>query len=363
MTMTPKPKGSWKQRIGIVLLAALAGVLVFWLLGFVVDDIGALPGPEETVVQKRFLDPQQVAQVEAIDRQITAIEGQIETETRRQTFLRDSTDSSQKTMDQLLELQKQKLQNRVTPSAAEQNALAQAESLFITNQAQYQALNAEIVRRSEEQRSLQRRRKELEAKLDVQRAEASREYERLLRRHRLQTAGLQLAFLVPLLIAAGYLFSKYRNSLYAPLIYAFGIATLAKVALVMHEHFPSRYFKYVLILVLLALVLRLLVHLLRARAFPQMATLLKQYKEAYEHFLCPACDYPIRRGPMRYAVWRRRKVENVAVTDAASAAPEPYACPSCGEQLFEVCTKCNGIRHSLLPFCEVCGTEKPLVPA
>src|SRR5206468_11254740 len=96
--------------------------------------------------------------------------------------------------------------------------------------------------------------------------------------------------------------------IYAPLIYALSIALMLKVALVMHEYFPSRYFKYVLILVCLAVVLRVLVYLLRMIAFPKRDWLLKQYREAYEAFLCPICEYPIRRGPLKYLFWNRRSI-------------------------------------------------------
>jgi len=39
---------------------------------------------------------------------------------------------------------------------------------------------------------------------------------------------------------------------------------------------------------------------------------------------------------------------------------EPYACPSCGLQLFTAYSACKGVRHTLLPACEPYGAvEKP----
>jgi hypothetical protein len=32
-------------------------------------------------------------------------------------------------------------------------------------------------------------------------------------------------------------------------------------------------------------------------AFPKIDWLLKQNRESYEHFFCPACNHPIQRGP------------------------------------------------------------------
>lgn len=277
----------------------------------------------------------------------------------RQALLRDSTTSSQQTMNQLLDLQKQQMEKRVAPSSAEQSALAQSESLFLANQARYQALNEEIARRTEEQQSLEAARHDLATRLGVQREKAQQQYDELNRRHRLRVAALQLLFLVPILVIAAWLLLKWRTTLYAPPIYATGLATLIKVILVIHENFPTRYFKYILLLVSLALVVRVLVFLIRAAAHPKTAALLRQYRDAYEHFLCPICEYPIRRGPLQYAFWTRRSIRKIAALSAPSVN-EPYVCPSCGTPLFETCSHCSAVRHALLPYCEHCGTETAL---
>ncbi|NLF23697.1 MAG: hypothetical protein GX590_11140, partial [Lentisphaerae bacterium] len=59
------------------------------------------------------------------------------------------------------------------------------------------------------------------------------------------------------------------SSIYFPLFMAFGAATLIKVALVVHEYFPSKYFKYILIGGLLIVVARLLIYFIRTIAFPK----------------------------------------------------------------------------------------------
>ena len=177
----------------------------------------------------------------------------------------------------------------------------------------------------------------------------------------MKIAFFQLLFLIPLLLIAVYLYIRRRSSLYASLIHAFGIAILAKVTLVIHEHFPSRYFKYILLLVALAVVVRVLVYLIRVIAFPKLDWLIKQYREAYERFFCPVCEYPIRRGPMKYRFWDRRSLRKLPPAEPTGPSPdEPYVCPSCGTRLFEKCSSCSAIRYSLLPFCEQCGAEKDL---
>jgi predicted RNA-binding Zn-ribbon protein involved in translation (DUF1610 family) len=198
-------------------------------------------------------------------------------------------------------------------------------------------------------------REELESLREPIRAE----FEVFQSKHEFKLAVLKLSVLVPLLLLAVVLFLKLRDGTYAPLIYAFGIAVLLKVALVMHEHFPSRYFKYVLILAALAIVVRILVYLLRMIAFPRKDWLLKQYREAYEVFLCPICSYPIRRGPLKYVFWTRRTIKKMAPrsTDETDSE-ELYTCPTCSTQLYEKCAKCGEVRHSLLPTCQKCGDTK-----
>src|SRR5439155_13089901 len=123
----------------------------------------------------------------------------------------------------------------------------------------------------------------------------------------------QLAVLLPLLGVAAFLVIKKRSSIYFLLYLAFGGATLLKIGLVIHEYFPSKYIKYVLIGAMLLAVGRLLIHFIRTIAFPKVQWLLKQYREAYERFLCPVCEYPIRVGPRRFLFWTRGTVNKLVV--------------------------------------------------
>lgn len=107
-------------------------------------------------------------------------------------------------------------------------------------------------------------------------------------------------------------------------------------------------------------VARLLIHFIRSIAFPKAESLVKQYREAYERFLCPVCEYPIRIGPRRFLFWARRTVNRNIVPTDKGEQEEPYTCPSCGSTLFEECTSCHKIRHVLLPNCVHCGNEKAI---
>ena len=126
--------------------------------------------------------------------------------------------------------------------------------------------------------------------------------------------------------------------------------------MVIHECFPARVFKYIVTVALLVVVARLLVHVIRLVAHPKPEDLLKQYRQAYERFLCPECEYPIRTGPRRWLYWTRRTVNRALPQAGAPPEEETYTCPACGTRLFEACPACGMIRHKTLPHCEHCGT-------
>lgn len=360
----PKPntaKGPWFHRFLIGLFTVLLTLLMVWLIDFVVGDIGAVQGPQYPEVEKKFLSQALLQDRKTVEEQLAETRRKLEDQRSRQTLLRDSTGRSEKTMSQLVELQRLNAQKGITPEEPQQKALAESVELFLANQKRDQALSEDIAQLSEQQRALDEQQRGIEKRLEKEREPAREEFERLYRQHDRKLAAFKLLFLLPLLGGVVIAFLKKRNSLYAPLIYAAGIAVLWQTIVVIHEHFPTRYFKYIILSATLAVVAFVLVSLLRMLRFPKPAWLLKQYREAYESFFCPVCEYPIRRGPRKYLFWTRRTVKKLAVPQlATSEAEETYACPACGSQLFEECPQCKAVRHSLLPFCNSCGAEKPV---
>jgi predicted RNA-binding Zn-ribbon protein involved in translation (DUF1610 family) len=356
MQTPARNKGPWIHRFLTIFFSAIFGVLCFWLLGFVVDDLGNWPGPVYEQLEASRLDPALVEQNRTLEGQILDTGRRIADEQARQQLLRDSTSNSQTTMNQLLEFQRSNLEKNLTPSASERQALAESEQQFLANQAQYQRLNDDLVRLNEQLRGFNGTQRAVQERLEAQREPIRREFESQVRTHDLKMAALKLAVLIPLLVAAVVLFVKRRNGPYAPIIYAFGGAVLLKVGLVMHQYFPSRYFKYILILAAIAVVFQILLYLVRMVAFPKKDWLLKQYREAYESFLCPMCSYPIRRGPLKYMSWTRRTIKKMMPQPAAAGSTdEAYVCPMCSTRLYEECETCRTIRHSLLPSCQTCG--------
>ena len=363
MNATPIHKGPWTHRLLVACFSVLFGLLIYWLLGFVMRDIGTWPGPVYSEVGERLSDPALAREAAATQKQIDEARRAIESSKQRQQVLRDSTSNSERTMNQLLELQKLTLQKGLTPSPEETKALAESQRLFLTNQAKYQEMNDQIATLGEELGDLENRLRSVQEKLEIARPAIQKEFNRLQTRHQFQLAALKLAVLLPLLALAVGLFLKQRGRLYATLVHGFGLALLVKVGVVMHEHFPRRYFKYVLIVIAIALVARILVSLLRTMAFPKPDWLLKQYREAYEHFLCPICGHPIRRGPLKHLFWTRSSLKKLHVpTNALEGVDEPYTCPVCATALFEECPSCRQVRHPLLPACSHCGVARQIPP-
>lgn len=361
MSATQSHKGPWTHRLLVYFFTVLFGLLIYWLLGFVMRDIGTWPGPIYAEVEQRLSDAVLTGEATTIQKQIAEARRAIESRQQRQKVLRDSTSNSERTMTQLLELQKLTLQKGLTPSADETRALAESERLFLTNQTQYQEMNDQIAALNDQLGELENRQRSVQEKLGVQRPPIQEEFNRLQSRHQFKLAALKLAVLLPLLALAVWLFLKQRGGLYAALVYGFGLALLVKAGAVMHEYFPRRYFKYVLIVIAIALVARVLIYLLRVMAFPKMDWLLRQYREAYEHFFCPVCGHPIRRGPLKHLFWTRSSLKKLHVPiNATDTGDAPYACPVCATALFEECSSCKHIRHSLLPACSHCGVTKQI---
>lgn len=356
-----KSKGPWLHRFAIHLFTVVLAVLVFWVLGFLVEDIQSIPGPDYDTIEKSHLDKQLIVKRDELNSQIADLTRQIDNQKEKQRVVGDSSLNLQQTIEQLIELQKLGLEKNITASEAEQTNFTTSLNLFLDNQKKYQELSQGVAEMLERKQALIHEQELAEQQLEKQREPAREEFERLSQQHRMKLALLQLAVLLPILVVAAIVIIKKRSSIYFPLYLAFGGATLLKVALVVHEYFPSKYFKYVLIGVLLVAVARLLIYFIRTIAFPKTEWLVKQYREAYERFLCPACEYPIRIGPRRFLFWTRRTVNKLVVPGDRAEQEEAYSCPACGSVLFEECPACHKVRHALLPNCSHCGSAKDIL--
>jgi len=360
MSENRKFKGPWIQRAFIMLLGVVLAVLLYWLLAFITRDIGSIRGPDFSKVQAKYVDAPLVKKQEDLKESLDGIREHIRNKQEQQSILRDSSNSLQNTINQLLSIQKQSIEKNLVFSEENQRNLDESQTVFLENQRQYLALNKEIAELTGQQHQVKSQSASVSKQLKTQHNLARIEYSGLMTKHRWKLAALKLAVMIPIFLIAAWFFTKKRTGAYWPVVYAAFIAVFVRISLVVHEYFPRKYFKYIAISVIIAIVLRLLVYVIKRIVSPKKDWILKQYQEAYDKNVCPICGKPIRTGPLRYAVGGKRKgLLLLAGQGTEPAKQQPYTCPSCGTELYGKCDKCSNIRHSLLPFCEHCGNEKP----
>ncbi|NNF41640.1 MAG: hypothetical protein HKO59_02300 [Phycisphaerales bacterium] len=353
-------RGPWFHRLLVWVFSIALGLLVFWLLGFAVGDLGSWPGPVYAEIERETLAAEAVAEETRLRERLAAVESSIAATEEQIGDLRESTSGAEQTLNRLLEIQRLSIEKERVLAPAETEALAEAKTLFLANQRRFQALNQTLVEHKEERRGLRRQHAALDETLEVQREEARRRYAQAARRHSIKMASLKLAVLIPLLLIVVGVRWRWRESVYRRLVDAVGLATAVKIGFVMHEYFPSRAFKYVLVGVSIVVVAAVLVWLLRRLNRPPAELVLRQFREAYQRMICPVCEHPIRRGPLRYLYWNRRSVAKLSfhAAGAQSEGEEPYVCPACATPLYATCEACQGIRPTLLPACPHCGAER-----
>ena len=352
-------KGPWLYRFLIKSFIVIFGILVFWILGFLLEDIESIKGPRYNKIEKSYLEPGLITEEKEL-------KDQIENLTRKQVkneneiaIVKNSSGNLQNTINQLMALKKLALENSKVISKSEEEQLSRSVETFLKSQKTYQRLNMELAQIIERKQRLEIEKQEIGKKLKDQKENAQKQYRELLKNHNLKLAFLQISILFPFLLVGIYLILKKKSSNYYLLFIGYGAAVFFKIFLVIHKYFPSRYFKYILILGLLLTVVKIIIYLINIITNPKKQWLLKQYRDGYEKFLCPVCEYPIRRGPRKFLYWTRRTIGKVTLPHTHNAEKDkPYSCPSCGTKLFEECPVCHEIKHSLLPTCCHCGSQK-----
>lgn len=350
-------KGTWGLRVIIHALTIALGVLVYWLLGFMLSDIASIEGPDYTAIEAKYVEPSLYEKHDDLERRIADLDRDLTSAREQQGIVSASSQNLQSTINQLLELQRLSIEKQVPQAEADSDTIATSQARFLENQTKFQELNQRIAELAAQRYALEREKTDLSRTIDDKLKPAQEEYQELYNAHRIRLAAYQLVLLIPVLLVAVYLLAKRRGSAYFPLFLALGGGTLLRVVLVIHEYFPARYFKYIVTIALLIVVVRLLIYVIRLITHPRPEALLKQYREAYERFLCPVCEYPIRTGPRKWLYWTRRTVHKVLPLSGVGDIEERYTCPACGTTLFDACGACGKVRHTKLPHCEHCGAE------
>lgn len=355
-----RAKGTFWTRAGILLLAIVFGVLVYWSVGFVLDDIRVFQRPDRDDFFAKHMDHSLEERLEALNMQMRELEHKHTLINQQRGFIKDSSAALQIIVDNLFKL-KNRDQQLITEKQFDQ-VLASLDKI-IKIQDDYKTTAQNYIEITNDKYELQKEIAALKRRIEEKQAAVRALYHEALNRQRIKTTILRMAVLVPLAILCTVILIKKRKSFYRLIWGSTALAVYIKTAVVIHERFPSRYFKYILTICLLGLVGWGFVWVVRRLVRPNLNTLIKQYRQSYERFLCPVCEYPIRRGPRKHLYWTRRTVNKTALSSSMSPTDDedkPYTCPACSTRLFEKCESCGATRHSLLPTCRECGARKEI---
>jgi hypothetical protein len=187
-----EPRGTWWQRLLIAIFSLALTLLFFWALGFILQDIGRLPGPDWNRLSGDRLDPVMAATTARLGEEQAAIKRQIENEERRRQVLRDSTATSQKTLGQLLELQRMSLEQQTSLPEEQQQALAESQRVFLANQQRDQDLTESISDHQERQAAIAEELRQHLEHVNVVQTPVREEYQRLQTSHRLRLAAIKI---------------------------------------------------------------------------------------------------------------------------------------------------------------------------
>lgn len=178
---------------------------------------------------------------------------------------------------------------------------------------------------------------------------AQTRYESALRQSELRVFGYRLALTLPLLVIAGYLFARQRQSKYWPFVWGFILFALTAFFVELVPYLPSYggYVRFGVGIIVTVLVGRYAIIALNtyladqklAEAQPNQA---RRDTLSYDSALvrldkgvCPGCERPV-------------DLKNPAID----------FCPHCGIGLFDHCSACNARKNAFSPFCQACGTAQ-----
>ena len=165
MVKKPQRKGPWVHRFLVMVFATIFGVLLYLLLGYVVDDIDRWPGPEYSELLEQRLAPELLKEQKELNERIAATETELSDLRAEQQVLQQSISTYERTLNQLSELQKMRLEKDVPPSEKEQEELVKSSERFFAKQAEFEQLNDHLKQLIGRQRDLSTQKDVLELKL------------------------------------------------------------------------------------------------------------------------------------------------------------------------------------------------------
>ncbi|MFT4268185.1 MAG: serine endopeptidase [Xenophilus sp.] len=331
----------WFRR-GLWLVALVFASFLIGLGGTVVGD---LPRVERTLQLEDFMPP---GRADALHEAVRQAE--------------ETAQAAQRALDQA-QLQEQ------AASQASRNARETFDNWLATRRAtQLPAQDAELIARTRRLDALKAAEEAAQRKVAAQRqqrldaqqaqearldelhaleAEAGEKLDAAQRRVELRVFLYRLALTLPLLVVAGWLFAKKRQSTWWPFVWGFILFALFAFFVELVPYLPSYggYVRYVVGIVVTVLVGRYAIvalnrYLERQKAAEAQPDQVRREELGYDVALarlakgvCPGCERPV-------------DLKNTAID----------FCPHCGIGLFDHCRACDARKSAFSRFCHGCGT-------
>ena len=330
----------WMQR-GLWLVAFLFAGFLIGLGGKLVEnmrDVGQAPA------LRQFIDPVQGPAVERAARQAeqaqSAAEEARDQAAQKHQVARSNTEAAQQTFANWLSTRGATARPDQDPELiARTRALDKLKDAERAALAAVQAQEQALLDANQARGKIERQRMELERA-------ASSKFENAFHRYELQVFLFRLALTLPLLVVAGWLFARKRQTSWWPFVWGFIFFALFAFFVELVPYLPSYggYVRYLTGILLTVVVGRYaIVSLQRYLARQRAAESLPDVE---------------RRTTLRYDVAMARLAKSVCPGCERAVDLKDNAvdfCPHCGIGLFDRCGKCTTRKSAFARFCFSCG--------
>ena len=206
-----KPNAPWPLRLAIGFLSLLLTLFFIWLLSFMLNDIGDLPGPDYNTIQKSHVPEEKLNEANNLATQLVGVEKRIKRQEEIQGTLQQSMRNAETALTKIADLQRLSIEGGGKPSEVDQQAMENARSRFYTAQDEYESANETITTLNDERHQIKQSIAGIDADLRQFKNKSQAEYNDARRSHDLKIASLKLVFVVPLLLLAAWLVKKARQ--------------------------------------------------------------------------------------------------------------------------------------------------------
>jgi hypothetical protein len=321
--------------------------LVFagFLIGLGGKLVAELPGVDQRLELRDFLDPVQVAPLRAradsLREAVRVAQSARERAAQAQVGARNQYTAQREVFDAWIATRTATTDPRQDPEViARTRALDSLKGVEREAEAVVERLDTQLIALSQSAEAV----REQEMRLEIG-ALGSFERARFLRE--LTVFGVRLALTLPLLVLAGWLVARQRHNEYWPLLRGFVIFAVFVFFVELVPYLPSyggyvRYGVGVLVTGIVGIwLIRAMRRYLARREEAERRTEEERrrslpYEEAIRRIdggVCPGCERAVARGPNGMANF----------------------CVHCGLRLFDECPACHVPRNAFYPYCPQCG--------